>query len=91
MWLPPYSSKPLLEADFGFQRKKKNGQKQNGTMPRVCELGAGSWIPRVRKSLWAQAWQGLREDGRHSLAPVRQRGYCVQQLLGLNKNRETLC
>lgn len=23
MWLPPYSSQPLLEADFGFQREKK--------------------------------------------------------------------
>lgn len=41
MWLPPCSSKPLLEAALGFQREG-NGQKQHGTVPRLCELGAGT-------------------------------------------------
>lgn len=34
MWLPPCSSKPLLEASFSFERERKE-QKQHGTVPRL--------------------------------------------------------
>lgn len=38
MWLPPNVSKPLPEASRG----KRNGQKQQGSMPRLCELRDGT-------------------------------------------------
>lgn len=69
--------------------EKKTGRNKTEPCPGFANRGlaAGGLRPKV----WAQAWQGLREDGRHSLVPVRPQGHCVQQLLGLNKNGETFC
>lgn len=62
---PQSSSQPVLEVDFGLQSRNKP-EAQPGFLNHGLEVQA----PRVRKSLWAQAWPGLREDGRHSLVPI---------------------
>lgn len=70
-------------------RGEKMGRNKTEPCPGFANRGlaAGGLRPKV----WAQAWQRLREDGRHSLVPVRPQGHCAQQLLGLNKSRETFC
>lgn len=68
MWLPPYSSKPVLEADFGFQRKKKGGQNQTKPCPGFPNWGlaAGGMAPKGGKVIVgtsvaraAGGWQAL--------------------------------
>lgn len=90
MGLPWESSKPRLEAGFGLQSQEL-GRNKAEPCPGFLNPGwqLGIWAPREGKSLWAQA--GSRRPCRHSLVPAKQRGHCVQPLLGLNKNRETFC
>ena len=80
--LPPHSSKPLLEADVGFQRKKKNRAEMQWNNAQAFQTEGwqlGIWALRVSRCGLGRG-SGWTADP--PLAPVGQRGCRVRPLLG---------